>query len=256
MGYATSQDDFAQALLNAGHAMPAGITTARGQADATRFNVYRNNVYVALTKALAQRFPVTARLVGAEFFTAMARAFAQDNKPASPLIMEYGDEFPAFIADFEPAAEIVYLADVARLEAAWTRAYHAADTPSLDLARLAAIAPEALPNARLAAHPSAALIYSRHPVGSIWGAHQHATVPSIPAWGVETVLVVRPVMDVNVQIVPTQDGIFAQALFAGASLGEAAEAALAYEPSFDFGAALVGLHALGAFAGISSGDVS
>ena len=58
MGFATSQNDFAKALLDAGHPVPAGITTARGQADASRFNVYRNNVYVGLTKALAQRFPV------------------------------------------------------------------------------------------------------------------------------------------------------------------------------------------------------
>lgn len=256
MSLKASQDDFAQALLHAERPVPAGITTARGEADALRFAVYRNNVYVGLTRALAQRFPVTGRLVGAEFFTAMARAFAQDHKPASPLIIDYGDDFPDFIADFEPARDVVYLTDVARLEAAWARAYHAADVPSLDLAALAAVPPEALPNVRLAAHPSATLIHSRHPVGSIWGAHQNETVPLIAAWGAETVLVVRPDMDVKVHMVPTQDGIFAQALFAGASLGEAAEAALAYEPTFDFGGALVGLHALGAVAGIHEGDVS
>ena len=254
MSFAASQDDFARALLHAGAPLPAGITTARGEADASRFNVYRNNVYVGLTKALAQRFPVTERLVGAEFFTAMARAFAQDNKPASPLIIDYGDEFPGFIAAFEPAAEIVYLADVARLEAAWTRAHHAADAPSLDMAVLAAVAPEILPAVRLIAHPSATLISSPHPVGSIWGSHQFEAVPPIAAWGAETVLVLRPDLDVNVHIVPAQDGVFVQALFAGAPLDNAAEAALAVEPNFDFGAALIGLHTLGAFAGIRQGD--
>lgn len=253
MGFATSQDDFARALLDARLPAPAGITTAGGSADATRFNVYRNNVYVGLTRALAQRFPVTERLVGGEFFTAMARAFAQDNKPASPLIMEYGDEFPAFIAEFGPAAEIVFLADVARLEAAWSRAYHAADAPSLDMAVLAATAPDALPAVCVIAHPSATLIQSHHPVGSIWAAHQDEIVQAIPAWGAETVLVLRPDMDVNVHIVPTKDGAFAQALFAGVPLGAAAEAALAVEPNFDFGAALIGLHTLGAFAGIKKG---
>ncbi|MDQ0513001.1 DNA-binding domain-containing protein [Ancylobacter amanitiformis] len=255
MSLAASQEDFAQALLHAERPLPAGITTARGQPDAARFAVYRNNVYVGLTKALAQRFPVTERLVGAAFFTAMARLYAQDNKPASPRIIDYGDDFPAFIAAFEPAAELAYLADVARLEAAWTRAYHAADAALPDLSAVAAMAPDALPNLRLAAHPSAALIRSPHPVGSIWGAHQSATVPPMEAWDAETVLVVRPDMDVNVHIVPAQDGIFAQALFGGAPLGEAAEAAFAHEPAFDFGAALVGLHALGAFAGIHQGDV-
>ena len=256
MNFTASQDAFAQALLHADRPMPAGITTARGQADASRFAVYRNNVFVGLTKALAQRFPVTEQIVGAEFFTAMARVFAQHRKPASPLMIEYGDGFPNFVAGFAPAAELVYLADVARLEAAWTRAYHAADTPALSLAVLAAVAPERLPHVRLAPHPSATLLCSHHPVGSIWAAHQNAGGPSLEGWSPEAVLVVRPEMAVTVSLVPLQDRIFAQAVLAGAALGEATEAALVDEPGFDFGAALVGLHARGAFAGFTEGDVS
>lgn len=256
MSFATSQDDFAHALLHPAQPVPAGITTARGTADAARFAVYRNNVFVGLTRALAQRFPVTARLVGAEFFTAMARVYAQDHKPVSPVIIDYGDDFPAFIAGFEPAAEIVYLADVARLEAAWTRAYHAADAAPLALAALGTVPQEALLHLRLRPHPSAALVHSGHPVGTIWAAHQDAAVVPVAHWQAETVLVLRPEMAVNVHILPPQDAIFAQALFAGAALGEAAEAALAREPGFDIGAASVGLLALGAFAGISQGGVS
>ena len=71
---------------------------ARGGADATRFAVYRNNVDVGLTKALAQRFPVAERLVGDEFFAGMARAYVPVQAAASPLMIEYGDDFPDFIA--------------------------------------------------------------------------------------------------------------------------------------------------------------
>lgn len=255
MDFATGQHAFAQALLHADAPLPPGLTGAGGTADAARFAVYRNNVHVGLTRALAQRFGVTERLVGSEFFAGMARAYAQDRKPYSPLIIDYGDDFPDFIAGFGPAQALPYLPDVARLETAWTRAYHAADATPLALARLASLAPEALAGLALLPHPSATLLRSPHPVGAIWAAHQGTELADVEAWQPETVLVVRPEMAVNVHVLPARDGPFAARLFAGGTLGAAAEAALTEEPAFDFGAALVGLLSLGAFADIHHGDV-
>ena len=103
MDFATSQAAFAEALLDPACALPEGITSVRGIADAARFAVYRNNVHVGLTGALAKRFPVVRRLVGEEFFAGMARVYAGLHKPASPLLFEYGDEFPDFVEQFEPA---------------------------------------------------------------------------------------------------------------------------------------------------------
>ncbi|WP_455274443.1 HvfC/BufC family peptide modification chaperone [Rhizobium herbae] len=254
MGFAASQNAFAAALLHADRPVPDSITTARGGVDAARFAVYRNNVFVGLTKALAQRFPVTERLVGSEFFVAMARAFAQDHKPASPLIIEYGGDFPDFIVTFQPAKELAYLPDVARIEAAWTRAYHAADAVPLDLTVLGALAPEMLADVRLVPHPSAGLIQSEYPVGSIWSAHQQEMVTPVADWRAQAVLVVRPEMSVEVHIMPPQDAVFATSLFSAATLGEAAEAAFAAAPEFDFGAALTGLASLGAFSALQQDE--
>lgn len=240
-----TQHDFATALLEPGALPPAGITTARGEVDPARFAVYRNNVFVSLTRALAQRFPVTERLVGAEFFRGMARAYAQDNTPATPLMFAYGADFPDFVAEFGPAAALTYLPDVARLEAAWTDAYHAADAVPLTPADLAGLGPS-LETARLTPHPAARLVVSDHPIGSIWAAHQGDEVKPVPEWRPESVLVVRPQMEVRVHVLPAQDAGFAASLMQGASLGAAAQLA-ADDPEFDFGAALVGLCALGAF---------
>lgn len=254
--FRASQSAFAHALLHADHPLPPGLTTARGQADATRFALYRNNVFVGLTRALAQRFPVCERLVGEDFFLGMARSYAQVHQPNGPIICAYGDEFPDFIAQFPPAAGVPYLPDVARLEAAWTRAYHAADLPPADMAHLAALPADALPGARLVPHPAAALVRSDHPVGSIWAAHQGTDLVAVPDWRPEDVLVTRPDMVVTVHVLPPGDALFAQDLFAGATLAVAAQTALAHDPAFDFGAALVGLHALGAFASIRKDDPS
>lgn len=247
MDFAASQTAFAEALLDPSSALPVGVTSAGGTADAARFAVYRNNVHVGLTAALAKRFPVARRLVGDEFFTGMARVYAGLHKPASPLLFEYGDGLAEFIEQFEPARGLAYLADVARIEAAWTRAYHAEDSEPLTAARLAALEPDALGRARLSVHPASALIASPHPVGSIWAAHQGETVEPVSNWRAETVLVARPAMEVSVHILPADGAAFATVLFAGETLGDAAERVAALHPGFDFGAALVGLVSLGAF---------
>ncbi|MBX3530363.1 MAG: putative DNA-binding domain-containing protein [Rhizobiaceae bacterium] len=253
MGFTTSQHAFAAALLDPGSVLPEGVTSARGAADPLRFAVYRNNVFVSLVRALAQRFPVTERLVGEEFFRGMARTYAADRKPASPLMFEYGGDFPDFVASFPPAAGLPYLADVARIEAVWTDAYHAADAPPLGVTALAAIPPDRLAASRLVPHPSAGLVRSAHPAGSIWAGHRDDPVMPPASWVPETVLVVRPEMNVNVHALPAADAAFAAALLAGASLGEASGASSDVS-DFDFGAALVGLVTLGAFRAIAMGE--
>ncbi|MDP3896826.1 MAG: DNA-binding domain-containing protein [Mesorhizobium sp.] len=252
--HATREAAFAAALLDPALPMPAGLTTARGRPDPLRFAVYRNNVAVGLIRALEARFPVVEKLVGADFFKAMARAFIRTEQPATPLIFAYGDGFADFIAGFQPAASVPYLADVARLEALWTRAYHAADRAPLGIAALAAVAPEELALLRLVAHPAAALVRSAFPVGSIWQAHQGDTVATPASVAAETVLVARPDLAVTVTVLPQEDAAFAATLLAGATVGDAAEAALEANPAFDFGPAIVGLFALGAFTALETPD--
>ena len=121
------QGAFACALLDAAEAVPRAIRgAARRRAD-RRFAVYRNNVVAGLIDALAQRFPVVRRLVGDEFFRAMAQLYVTARPPTSPIMMLYGETFPEFIDEFAPAAAVPYLGDIARLEIARGRAYHAAD---------------------------------------------------------------------------------------------------------------------------------
>jgi hypothetical protein len=238
---------FAASLVDPARPVPAGIVAPGGRSDARRFAVYRNNVHVSLVGAIEARFPVARRLVGAEFFTAMARVYVGASKPTSPILMHYGDDFGDFIAGFPPAASVPYLADVARLEAKWTDAYNAANAAPLGLAALAEIAPDQLGQAVLRRHPAAALLTSRYAIGSIWSAHQHEEVRPVDAARPEAVLIVRPVADVGLHVLPQSDLAFARALLAGTPIGEAATL---LEAGGDPGTALVGLVALGAFSDI------
>ena len=96
------QPAFAAALLDPVLPPPADITAP---SDITqRFNVYRNNVAAGLVHALAAGFPATERIVGAEFFAAMAQDYIRTEPPRSPVLLHYGESFPDFIAGFAPAA--------------------------------------------------------------------------------------------------------------------------------------------------------
>lgn len=247
MDFAASQANFASALVDASMPVPAGITTARGEPDTARFAVYRNNVATGLIKALEAKFPVVLRLVGDAFFRGMAGAYCTAHKPKSPLIFEYGEDFPDFVAGFEPARSVPYLGDIARVEAAWLRAYHAADVQPLGLDDLAHVPPERLGSIRLTPHPAAGIVSSAFPVGSIWVANRRDDVSPVREWRPETVLVTRPDVEVGVHAVPASDAVFAASLLAGEPLGAAATAAAEANQDFDFGAALVGLVSLGAF---------
>jgi hypothetical protein len=84
---------FAAALLDPELPVPAGVL-GRAAAAPHRFAIYRNNFVAGLTQALRHRFPVSERLVGEDFFRAMARDYIAGHRPRSPLLMTYGDDFP------------------------------------------------------------------------------------------------------------------------------------------------------------------
>lgn len=138
---------FAAALLNPDLPPPTGLCARNGSDPSIRFAVYRNNVIFSLIDALADSFPVVQMLVGETFFRAMAREFAYQYPPRSPVLAQYGADFPGFIGDFQPAASLPYLADVARLEYAYIQAYHAADAAALPASQFAQTLaqPEVLP---------------------------------------------------------------------------------------------------------------
>ena len=165
--FADLQREFAGAVLEPEAAVPAPVLRKAGGVPSRRFGVYRNNVYASLIDVLAGRFPVVARLVGEEFFRAMARIYIEREPPRSAVLIRYGASFPNFVASFPPAASLPYLADMARLEWGWHAAYHAEDAAPLPLADLAR-AVERAEDAVLTLHPSLGVVRSLYPIVSIF----------------------------------------------------------------------------------------
>ncbi len=237
-----TQSNFAGALFDAARPIPAEVTSRNTPRPAKRFAVYRNNVVTGLIGALKTRFPAIVGIVGEEFFGAMAQVFVTDHPPRSPLLMTYGDNFPEFIERFAPAADLPYLADVARIEAARTRACHAADVVPIDPSRFHSLVPTDLARLRVILHPSAEIVRSIHPVVTIWAMNSGEIEPApIENWHPQDALVLRPALEVEVRQLPPGGAAFLAALAQGHPLAKAAEAALADQPDFDLTANLAGL---------------
>jgi len=220
-----TQRDLAAALLDPAHPIPAGLVAWNGSDPVARFAVHRNNVVVSLVAALAETFPVVRELVGAEFFAAMAGLYVAEQPPASPVLAHYGDGFADWVARFEPAAALPWLADLARLERARVRAYHAADAPVLgaDAIALRLADPSRLPQARLALQPSLCLVVSPYAIVSIWAAHQgQGRLEDVDPGRGECALVLRVGDEVVVQAIAPAAATFCGRLLRGLSLGEAA----------------------------------
>lgn len=189
--------------------------------------------FVSLTEALATRFPVTRTLVGDDVFRAMAHAFIALSPPRSPAPTNYGDDFGDFIDTFLPARPMPYLGDMARLEAAHTRACHAADANPLTVGELAAFAPHAWEQARAILHPSVQVVRSTYSIVTLWEAHaaepQGIVRSSIP----EDALVARPDLETEVHRLPPGGAVFIQLLISKATFREAADKAALADPGFD-----------------------
>src|SRR3954452_20769616 len=216
------QKSFALALLDTSRAVPSGIWNAAGGTTSRRFGIYRNNVIVSLTEALATRFPVCLTLVGDEFFRAMTRVYMEMSLPRSPLLMTYGDDFAEFIEGFPPARSVPYLGDIARLEAARTRAYHAADATSMSVDELAALGSRGWANARVVLHPSIEVISSAYPIVTIWEAHHDPIDRGLIDGALsEDALVARPNLAVEIYRLAPGGAVFVSELVKGATFREA-----------------------------------
>jgi hypothetical protein len=246
---------FASALLDPECGPPPVVTGPNGKAANTRYNVYRNNVTVSLIDALAAVYPAVQRITGVDFFRAMARFHVRATPPTSPLLFEYGRDFPAFIARYDHAKPLPWLADVARIERAWLDAYHAADAAPLTAAALAAIAPDRLADAVMTPHPATRIVRSEFSAVTIFAANRgDAQIGRIDASTPEDALITRPDLDVMVRHLPAGGAVFSTSLMSGRTLGEATAAALACSSDFDIAANIAGLIEAGAFTSMISGD--
>lgn len=231
-------DDYARTfgpgLTNPLYPAPPGLVAGAGKGTRKRYDVYRNNVTASLVDALAAIYPAVQRIAGVELFRAMARRHVRATPPTSPLLFEYGRDFPAFLASCDYAQDMPWLPDTARIERAWLDAYHAADDAVLGPDELHAVPAPALAGVCLLPHPAARIVRSPWPVVTIFAMNK-AQEPVTPLLADEAQdgLVTRPGQEVIVSRLPPGGAAFLGALLEGAPLGAAATAGFDEAPGFD-----------------------
>ena len=246
---------FSQALNDPERATPSLVAGPGGKASLKRYNVYRNNVTVSLVDALTAIYPAVQRITGVEFFRAMARFHVRATPPSSPLLFEYGREFPAFIERYEYAQGMPWLADTARIERAWLDAYHAADAEPLSPEDLASVPSELMADVLFIRHPATRIVRSNFPAVAIFAANRGdgpvaPIVDAVP----EDALITRPGLEVVVSSLPPGGAAFLTRLIAEETFGEAAAATLEEAPSFDLAASIGGMIEAGVFTAIKLGE--
>lgn len=215
-----TQSAFTRGIFDPEMAAPEGLLNADGSQAAKRFDVYRNNVAVSLTEALIAAFPVIYKLVGDQFFRGMAGVYLRKHKPTSPLMMYYGERMPMFLGRFQPAKIVPYLPDMAKLELAMRKAYHAGDGQPIDGAKLASLAPEDLMGVRFAFAPATQVVSSDYAIHAIYLKNTVQDAPDI-VMQPETVLITRPQFDPQMHVISPSGADCIAALMKNQPLGVA-----------------------------------
>lgn len=228
---------FAAAVLDGdGGAFARHIRTA-GLSGARRLQIYRNNTLLSLTGALEAVYPTARRLVGEDFFRRAAAQYINRHPSRSGDLHEFGEQFPAFLEAFAPAAELIYLPDVARLEWAYHQVFHAASHPPLDLAALAQVPAERQGELRFQLHPAARLLESAFPILRIWQVNQddYRGDPAVDLaeGGVRLLIVRRENLDIDFQSLEAGEFSLLSTLAGHRDFATACERALAAQPTFD-----------------------
>ena len=219
-----SQQRLAEAILARNADAPWGM------------RAYRNNVFGNLAGALANAYPILRKIVGEEFFTAMARDYARRHPSTSGDLNEYGASLPGFIARFEGTLDLPYLPDVARMEWVAHFGYYAVDTE-----------PPGDAPFRLAAGTTP--MGSDWPLARLWEVHQDDYRGEIGvdfAPGPYRILIFRPAWRVAVQPITLGEYRLIAGARRGEPLGELLEATVELDSAFEPAAALERLARMGA----------
>ena len=232
-GHDDHESAFFHSLLDSVPSLPDGLRIWNGSDPTQRYAIYRNNVMLSLSEALADNFPAIRTQVGVDFFTVLSACYIRHSLPDSPILAFYGADMPAFISTFEPLKNYPWLSDLARMDLAFIRAWHARDVVAPEHLTL----PEDIMNRQVWLHPSLQLVCSSWAIYSLWirdriqetGKETGYINPAQP----QNVMLFRPHLDVMALQLPIASARFVGTLLAGKTLVQAIKEGLDCDVAFN-----------------------
>src|SRR5215510_7737269 len=220
---------------------------AGGRYAQARLGIHRHHYQASLTRALLDKFPAVSWLAGERFAIAAAQAFVRAHPPTAPCIAEYGIDYPAFLASRAGAERLPYLRAFAELEWHLGQVSIAVERAPLTIERLASIEASELPDHRLSLQAGLRYFTAGWPVDELISQYLSGTAPERYAFDpAEVRLEISGARgEFRIERVDAGDFLFRSSIAGGATIGTAAERALAEDSTFDPGQALLRLLSTG-----------
>jgi hypothetical protein len=209
-----------------------GTISAKG-----RMEIYRESAIGNIITPMQLTYPVVEKLVGNDFFRATCRQYIQNHWPETGNMDDYGDDFSFFLAEFEPAKNIPYLSDVARLEWLFHESSIANDQSPSDWSSFADLSEDEFEHVQIGLHPSVRFFSSMYPVKEIWDMNQE-TADSDQALDLDQasgghLVIVRQEFKTELYPIETAERAFLRALETGTTLFDAVDSAIEIDEACD-----------------------
>jgi hypothetical protein len=238
-GLVDLQRNFARAMMSGDGAALSGHLRG-GQDPSERVAIHLQHYATSLAAVLFDKFPASAWLVGADAMREVAGEYARIHPPLQPCIAEYGRDFPQFLVRHSRTANLPYVCSFAELEWAVSQASIAIDALPLSWTELAACGAERLVDSRLALQPGVHYLRADWCIDELMQTYLSGATPErFVLVNADTRIEVRGARS-RFRLVRLDAATFAFRTIVAAdrTVGEAADAALTLDPSFDPGGAL------------------
>jgi hypothetical protein len=133
-----------------------------------RWHVYAHGYVARVEEAMGLEYAGVRRILGADAFADLIARYLAVFPPRSWDLARAGDRLPGFLELDRLAGELPFLADLATLERAVSRAFVAADAEPLSWEDLVARGPEGTSGLRLSLLPGVTLLRSAWPLHALW----------------------------------------------------------------------------------------
>lgn len=184
--------------------------------------IYHNAYRARLLETLRGDYPTVHSWLGDAEFDALMRAYLHAHPPRHFSLRWLGEQLPAFIERHLVAVQAEPLAELARLEWAFTLAFDAADGEPLSLQQIAALPAEHWPLLQVRGHPSLQCLPCRHNSLALWRAVKAGSdfPGSQPLAAEELCLVWRQDLVCRYRALASDEASALQRMLAGASFAE------------------------------------
>jgi hypothetical protein len=175
--FARQQADFQRGILTGDDTVLAEILDSPREKRETLYGVYRYAYGSRLVEAMRNDHELLHAYLGDEMFDEMGHAYVKARPSEHPNLRWFSQGLPEFLKTAEPYCNHPVIADLAALEKGLNDAFDAAEGEVLELAAMAAFAPEQWNDLTFKPHPSAARLDLSTNASAVWLALKNDETP-------------------------------------------------------------------------------